>query len=305
VSASSAFQQLQAFLISKMRMSHIYQPLMLRVLIERGGRASLREIATAFLARDDSQLEYYEEITKAMPGRVLAKHGLIERDGDGYRLRLDVSAFSPQERATLLATCDEAVRRYLERRGEAAYDHRRQALGHVPGSLRYEVLQRAGFRCELCGISADERALEVDHIVPRRHGGQDDFSNFQALCWKCNASKGARDASDLRTVRASLAARKPDCVFCAPTPTNLVASNPVAIAILDHYPVTTLHTLVIPRRHVADFFDLYTSERRAVDRLLEEARAEILRRDPTVSAFNIGSNNGAVAGQTISTTTRT
>jgi ATP adenylyltransferase len=299
MSKSAAFQRLHAFLTGKMRMSHIYQPLMLRVLIENGGRAPLRRIAAAFLAKDESQLEYYEAITKAMPAKVLSNHGLVARDGDGYRLRVDASALSSEERAALLTTCDEAVRGYLERRGEAAYDHRRQALGHVPGSVRYEVLQRAGFRCELCGISADERALEVDHILPRKHGGQDEFSNFQALCWKCNASKGARDAADLRALRVSLAVRKPDCIFCEQAPANIVASNGAAFAILDRYPVTNLHTLVIPRRHVADFFELYTSERRAIDRLLEDARTEILKLDSSVTGFNIGSNNGVAAGQTI------
>jgi 5-methylcytosine-specific restriction endonuclease McrA len=50
------------------------------------------------------------------------------------------------------------------------------------------VMRRAGFRCELCGIPADERWLELDHILPRRHGGSDDLSNLQALCYKCNAN---------------------------------------------------------------------------------------------------------------------
>jgi len=59
-------------------MSHIYHPVMLKVLIEGGGQVSLRAIASAFLAKDESQLEYYEEITKRMPGKVLAKHGLVE-----------------------------------------------------------------------------------------------------------------------------------------------------------------------------------------------------------------------------------
>jgi 5-methylcytosine-specific restriction endonuclease McrA len=47
-------------------------------------------------------------------------------------------------------------------------------------------------------VSADERALEVDHIIPRRHGGSDDRSNLQALCWKCNANRGAPDDTDFR-----------------------------------------------------------------------------------------------------------
>ena len=71
--------------------------------------------------------------------------------------------------------------------------------------MRYDVLKRAGFRCELCGISAEERALEVDHILPRRHGGSDDHTNLQALCYKCNANKCAPDDTDLRAVREQMA----------------------------------------------------------------------------------------------------
>ena len=41
-----------------------------------------------------------------------------------------------------------------------------------------------------------QRALEVDHILPRNHGGSDDLSNLQALCFRCNAGK--RDAVCLR-----------------------------------------------------------------------------------------------------------
>ncbi len=82
---SKTYETLRDFIEKRMRMSHIYQPVMLRTLIEGGGKAPLRKIAAAFLARDESQLEYYEEITKAMPGKVLARHGLVERDGDGYQ----------------------------------------------------------------------------------------------------------------------------------------------------------------------------------------------------------------------------
>ena len=64
-----------------MRMSHVYQPVMLRTLLAHSGEATIRQIAAEFLARDESQLEYYEEITKRMPGKVLARHGLVERDG--------------------------------------------------------------------------------------------------------------------------------------------------------------------------------------------------------------------------------
>jgi hypothetical protein len=135
-------------------MSHIYQPVMIRELLKRDGRASIRNIASAFLSHDLSQLEYYEQITKAMPGKVLANHGVVNREGDQYRLTIDPSSLSTKERDELIQMCEEAISGYLQRRGNAAFDHRRASLGYLSGSLRYEVLKRAGFRCELCGVPA-------------------------------------------------------------------------------------------------------------------------------------------------------
>src|SRR5262249_41789157 len=150
--ASSSFKRLRNFIQKEMRMSHIYQPVMIQELLRNGGKATIRQIAGAFLARDESQLEYYEQITKNMPGKILAKHGIVARDGDHYRLTKDASSLSSPERNELVRLCDDAISSYLEKRGAAVYDHRRAALGYLSGSLRYEVLKRAGFRCELCGI---------------------------------------------------------------------------------------------------------------------------------------------------------
>jgi ATP adenylyltransferase len=148
-------------------------------LFEKGGFASLRDIAACFLAQDESQIEYYIEITKRMPGPVLTRHQLVRRDGAGYRLVPDVQALTSDERNALLRLCDEAVANYTGRRLRKLYDHRRLALGDISGTVRYEVLKRAGFRCELCGISADERFLDVDHIMPRRHVARTTSQTFR------------------------------------------------------------------------------------------------------------------------------
>jgi len=50
---------LKHFISKKMRMSHIYQPVMIKTLLENGGAATTEEIATSLLAYDQSQLEYY------------------------------------------------------------------------------------------------------------------------------------------------------------------------------------------------------------------------------------------------------
>ena len=68
-----------------MRMSHIYQPVMLVELLERRGTATVNQIARTILQHDPSQVEYYEQITRQMPGRVLTKNrGITTKDGDSY-----------------------------------------------------------------------------------------------------------------------------------------------------------------------------------------------------------------------------
>ncbi len=57
------FSDLKTFIEKSMRMSHIYQPVMLMTLLEKGGKASVRDIATSILIHDESQIEYYEQIT--------------------------------------------------------------------------------------------------------------------------------------------------------------------------------------------------------------------------------------------------
>ena len=57
-----------------MQMSHIYQPVMLRTLLAHSGKATIRRIAAEFLP----ETRAYEEITKSMPDKVLARHDLVE-----------------------------------------------------------------------------------------------------------------------------------------------------------------------------------------------------------------------------------
>jgi diadenosine tetraphosphate (Ap4A) HIT family hydrolase len=80
---------------------------------------------------------------------------------------------------------------------------------------------------------------------------------------------------------------------------HIVARNRLAYGVRDTSPVTSLHTLILPNRHVASYFDLDTEEKRAIEGLLEELRLDILARDRMIAGFNIGINVGEAAGQTI------
>lgn len=56
--------------------------------------------------------------------------------------------------------------------------------------LRYEILRRDGFRCQLCGATAEDGSkLHVDHIIPIAKGGKTVKSNLRVLCERCNMGK--------------------------------------------------------------------------------------------------------------------
>jgi ATP adenylyltransferase len=162
-----------------------------------------------------------------------------------------------------------------------------------------EVLKAARFRCELCGVPADECALEVDHIVPRNKGGTDELSNLQALCYRCNAMKRDRDDTDFRAVRAAYDQKGAGCPFCMTEGRDVLLENSLALVLPDAYPVTAGHVLILPKRHAPDYFDLGTAELRACQQLLVEARRMALNQDTSIRGFNVGINSGAAAGQTV------
>lgn len=283
-----------------MRMSHVYQPLMLMTLLENGGECSETEIAKNLLIRDESQIDYYRNITNNMVGKVLKSHGLVERNKTTKTYCLvDFNSLSAYEIEQLIELCQKRLTEFLDKRGKLVYQHRRKSAGYVSGTLRYEVLKRAKFRCELCGISAYEKALEVDHIIPRNHGGSDDLSNLQALCYSCNAMKRDRDDTDFRKIRESYEHREKDCLFCGIEKARVLAENQLGYLILDNFPVTELHTLVIPKRHVPTYFELGQAEVNACNQLLQHAKGNTQQQDKSITGFNIGINNGESAGQTI------
>ena len=63
---------------------------------------------------------------------------------------------------------------------------------NIKDTTRYSVLERAGFKCQCCGIKPlknNDVILHIDHIIPHSLGGSDSIDNLQVLCDKCNISK--------------------------------------------------------------------------------------------------------------------
>ena len=121
---------------------------------------------------------------------------------------------------------------------------------------------------------------------------------------RCGASSptrtGPRSAATARGRSPSIMSdSSPDpCPFCAMPEDRIVEAREHAFAVLDAYPVSPGHTLVIARRHVPDAFDLTADEIADILHLIGSARDRI---DRTLrpSGYNIGVNIGRDAGQTV------
>ena len=99
------YQDLIDFLENKMRLSHIYQPLLIKSLTESGGSATIRQLANAFLSQDESQLQYYEHRIKQMPRRVLRNHDVVSKDGDLVSLKVTYQWIMPIQPITVFTAC--------------------------------------------------------------------------------------------------------------------------------------------------------------------------------------------------------
>ena len=96
-----------------------------------------------------------------------------------------------------------------------------------------------------------------------------------------------------------MSSNEDSCPFCDLDRARVLEDNEHAEALRDGYPVTELHTLVIPKRHVATYFDLTDEERQSIHELLQSQQEKIEAEDKSVQGFNIGWNCGEVAGQTV------
>jgi diadenosine tetraphosphate (Ap4A) HIT family hydrolase len=205
---------LEDFIANKMKMAHIYQPVMLLTLLQTRGESSEEVIAWAILAHlphDQGQIEYYKERTRNMVGEVLQRHKIVERQGEAYKLN-GFNSLTENQINSLVALCKKKLAECLERR------YRKREKG----------------------------------------------------CKFCELQKGSK-----------------------------ISENELAYAMYDEFPVTELHTLIIPRRHVKTYFELGQAEINACNQLLAEVKSFIEKSDKTITGFNIGVNDGEDAGQTI------
>ncbi len=89
------------------------------------------------------------------------------------------------------------------------------------------------------------------------------------------------------------------CLFCNSEKSGCAHENELAYASYDSYPVSEYHCLIIPKRHIKDYFDLSNEELIACNKLIKILKKEITNKDSSVKGFNLGTNIGKVSGQSI------
>lgn len=151
------FSTLKDFLLHRMSMSHIYQPVLIRALIDSGGSATVRQLAHEFLRQDESQVIYYERRIRDMPAKVLKKHGVITQSAN--LISLTVPRLTLEQKAELRKICDQKLQDYIVRNGISIWDYRLIDNQGINDDLRFRVLKEAKGRCALCGASNKARCI--------------------------------------------------------------------------------------------------------------------------------------------------
>ena len=116
------------------------------------------------------------------------------------------------------------------------------------------------------------------------------------------ASEGrpSRDgpATQITPRKHSVSTNANTCPFCFPEPDRIIFEGKLARALWDGYPLNPGHVLIVPRRHVASWFDATGDERNEMLRLADDTRRLVMERHAP-DAFNLGINDGPAAGQTV------
>ncbi len=229
------FDDLKEFLLKKMVSGDSYQPLLIRALVDSGGSATIRQLATSFVISDEGRLLCYEKCLKEMAIKALKRHGVISEVGQ--LVALNASKLTLREGAEIKTICEKKIQ-------------------------------------------------------------ETEYSELQVLCSKCREITTNNDDKDYRSIIEE--EFDESCPFCQ---YNRIGKKPVeneyAFAKPDKEPFKEGHTLIIPKRHVADCLDMSKREFDAMYDVLRMRRKQLLEADPAIQGFNVGFNSGAISGQTV------
>ena len=271
------YEELYKFIHEKMKMTHIYQPIMIKTLLEsKNNTATVEEIAQKFLNQDLSQLEYYKKIVKKWPHITLVKNNKIVKYCKKDKVyELPLYNVTNKEKQKLKELCDLRLQEFIDK-GPWIRTMRLIDSKPISGNMRYDTLSKSGGVCVACGKSATVVPMDIDHIVPRSWGGKTEPTNLQALCYQCNREKRDRDEMDFIKTQKSLQFRKHKCSLCSRTDT--ITSNHLVCAMEAKGSASDMHSLILPNRHVSTFVELIPAERQLCINLMHDRIHDIKSR---------------------------
>ena len=271
-----------------MKMTHIYQPIMIKTLLEsRDYKAKRRDIAGQFLGMDLSQLNYYEAIVGRWPHQTLESHNVVKYSKKHKEYTLLLDDITEEQKDRLVELCDLRLKEFIDT-DPAIRRYRELDKRSISGSVRYDILKRSKGVCVACGVSSMEALLHVDHIVPINAGGQDHPDNMQALCYKCNTQKRDRDDTDFLLEHKRLQFRKAGCKMCVKREYGI--ENSMAYGMLSK---NDKPSMIVPKRHVRSFVELIPAERSLCLALVDRVAQHLKEQDRIVKhvdvAFDVSS----------------
>ena len=277
------YDSLRHFIKDGMRMTHVYQPIMIRTLLESENcKATKEAIARQFLGIDESQLNYYKAVTGRWPHRTLKAHSIVRYDKKEKEYTLLLDDATAEQRKGLVELCDLRLHEFIDR-DPAIRRLRELDKRSSSGSLRYDVLAKSKGVCAACGVLSTKVPMHVDHIIPINAGGADRIDNMQTLCYRCNTQKRDRDDTDFLLWHKRLQFRKRGCAMCSGGRQHALENDLAYCVLAGSEGIST----VVPRRHTASFMKLIPAEQNLCIALADHAIRRLKELHKSIADFEV------------------
>jgi len=193
------------FVQNQMKMTYYYQPVVIKALVQNGGRAPKDLLAVELLLGDPDTLPNARKTLQRWPWKTLRDRGVVTRDSSTSDWILKAK-YKSEDIPAIVAACDVALNSWAKR------------FPQKQSAQRIHLLELAGGCCQACGARPPTVVLDIDHIIPKsraRNGSVklengdlihvDDERNLQVLCAPCNRGKRDQGDFDFRASESRLA----------------------------------------------------------------------------------------------------
>lgn len=265
-------------------MTHIYQPLMIKTILESSNNTATRESIARSFVDAGGYLEYYIDRVAKWPHQTLIKHKIVtyDRKTKSYTLQIDKDLTTSQ-RNRLVELC-KLRQQEFEDKNYKILDRRTKRTDI--GYREYDVLAKSKGICVACGAKSTDVKLDIDHIVPASKGGNNSIDNLQALCYRCNRQKRDRDNTDFLLWHKQMQfAKNPKCRLCGGHHKSEL-QNKMAYGVIQGD-----ECYVAPKRHINSFTEMIPVERHLSMILVDQVMNK-LKQDLPKTKFQLhGSDN--------------